>query len=158
MPADGAGAGDLVAAGGYGQLVCPSVEGEPDVAGPHAQDYVAGHGQVASAVVGPRDGYIDVPGSGRLALVVGNSIVEDRRSHPALGRTDDAVPRARCVAEAKVFDVVAVDGRPVEAVSVDGIPAVAIQVIARDVPAGGIFEMNGVSARRRDLVINKVSI
>ena len=36
----------------------------PDVAGPHAQDYVAGHGQVASAVVSPGDGYIDIPGPG----------------------------------------------------------------------------------------------
>ncbi len=64
MPAGGAGAGDLVAAGGYGQLIGPSVEGKPDIAGSHTQDYVAGHGQVASAVVGPGDAYIDVPGSG----------------------------------------------------------------------------------------------
>ena len=89
-------------------------------------------------------------------LVVGDSIVEDGRSYPALGRTDDSVPSARILAEAEVLDVVAVDSRPIEPAGVDGIPGVAVHVIARDIPACGIFDMNGVLAGRRNLIINKV--
>ena len=108
-----------------------------------ADDHVAGHRQIGHPAVDLRDADVNVIATTILATVE-HFVIGDRGGDVALGRPLNAVPGSRSLVAAEILDVVVGDSRPVEPAGVESVLADAIQVIAGNRPAGGVFEVNGI--------------